>query len=846
MMRSLFSGVSGLKSHQTRMDVIGNNIANINTVGFKSSRTTFSDMLSQTTKGAAASTTRLGGTNPLQIGLGTSVASIDLITSDGSPQSTGKNTDVALSGNGMFVLKNGDQYFYTRDGAFEFDEAGNYVLPGSGNYVQGWNAIDGSLNTNSDPTNIVVPAGRAMEATATSTVDFSGNLNASSPTIESISYTQGGAGADPSLCVGSDSVGGISYTYSFTKTYTGVTPANTTFQLGTDGTSAGGGYQGSITGIALTFTDDTSGEGVAGTPYAVGGDVDGKTIASITVTYSGTASIDSSDTNTYARNQVLETAGATPDVIARVAANGNVTPTITESYTETGKSVVFGTTQVTSGPYTGTLSTAVITYVDANGVAGSVTGVTTGTYEIGSDTTDLTGDSVTVTGINNAVFTSTTITPATGVTVNNGDVLYTDSPTTINSLSLTLNKSGTSETTTEQITSGSKGYAIGDLYGEAESVNVDGKNVIAAVLTLSDGTTQKVTSGFYQVGHSIPITTIVTLYDSEGKTHAVTVLLDKDRVSDDENANTDAQALGVDNRWRVYVAPPKGVKEFTQQITDTSSSITLGMSTATNSDGNVGVAKSITLTLSDGIAVTIAETDTTSSTAYKLNDKYPDESATTTISAMTVTYARDGHGPATSFITGEEDGSSTYGTFNNGLPSYIYFNTDGSYSTSASQSGSLYLSYANGNGAEPTTASVDFTGLTQFAGSSTAYPTADGNSYGVLQSVSIDSSGILTGTYTNGTRRFEAQLAVAQFINPAGLTKTGTSLYQASNNSGAANVKTVTDLGLSITPSALEMSNVDLASELADMIVTQRGFQSNSKIISVGDEMLETLVNMKR
>ena len=89
-------------------------------------------------------------------------------------------------------------------------------------------------------------------------------------------------------------------------------------------------------------------------------------------------------------------------------------------------------------------------------------------------------------------------------------------------------------------------------------------------------------------------------------------------------------------------------------------------------------------------------------------------------------------------------------------------------------------------------------------------------------------------------------MAVAQFTNAAGLTKSGNSIYAESNNSGSANIKTAPDLGLTITPSALEMSNVDLANEFSEMIITQRGFQANSKIINVGDEMLETLVNMKR
>ena len=119
MMRSLFSGVSGLKSHQTRMDTIGNNISNVNTTGFKSSRTTFADTLSQTMTGASSPNGNLGGTNPKQIGLGTVVASIDMIFTDGSVQPTGKNTDLCLSGNGLFVVNNGNQRYYTRDGAFE-------------------------------------------------------------------------------------------------------------------------------------------------------------------------------------------------------------------------------------------------------------------------------------------------------------------------------------------------------------------------------------------------------------------------------------------------------------------------------------------------------------------------------------------------------------------------------------------------------------------------------------------------------------------------------------------------------------------------------------------------------
>ena len=178
--------------------------------------------------------------------------------------------------------------------------------------------------------------------------------------------------------------------------------------------------------------------------------------------------------------------------------------------------------------------------------------------------------------------------------------------------------------------------------------------------------------------------------------------------------------------------------------------------------------------------------------------------------------------------------------------SNVYFTSMGAIDSSKTSGGSLYIEYGDGNGAADTTVAVDYNDITQYSGGNTLYPTTDGNSLGLLQSVSIDVNGVITGTYTNGIIQNEAQIAVAQFVNSAGLSKTGTSLYKESNNSGQARIGTVEDLGFSITPSALEMSNVELASELVDMIVTQRGFQSNSKVITVGDEMLETIVNMKR
>ena len=147
MMRSLYSGVSGLQNHQTRMDVIGNNISNVNTTGFKRGRVNFQDMISQQIAGAAKPTEELGGVNPKDVGLGMTIATIEQVFTQGNLQTTGVSTDVAIQGNGFFILKNGDESFYTRNGAFGIDKDGTLVNPSNGMRVQGWmaNEINGEM-----------------------------------------------------------------------------------------------------------------------------------------------------------------------------------------------------------------------------------------------------------------------------------------------------------------------------------------------------------------------------------------------------------------------------------------------------------------------------------------------------------------------------------------------------------------------------------------------------------------------------------------------------------------------------------------------------------------------------
>jgi flagellar hook protein FlgE len=157
MLRSLYSAISGLKNHQVKMDVIGNNIANVNTTGFKRSRVTFSTMLSQTMKGASSPSATQGGTNPVQVGLGSMLGSIDQVMTQGSSQSTGKDTDMMIQGTGFFVLNNNGETVYSRAGAFSLDQDGTLVDPGTGAKVMGFVATADPMVvdwTNLDPIHI--------------------------------------------------------------------------------------------------------------------------------------------------------------------------------------------------------------------------------------------------------------------------------------------------------------------------------------------------------------------------------------------------------------------------------------------------------------------------------------------------------------------------------------------------------------------------------------------------------------------------------------------------------------------------------------------------------------------
>ncbi len=680
MMRSLYSGVSGLKNHQTRMDVVGNNISNVNTTGFKSSRVTFSDTLSQTLSGASSPADGLGGTNPKQIGLGSSVSSIDTLFTDGSVQNTGKNTDLCLSGNGLFVVTNGSEKYYTRNGAFEFDAKGNFVMPGSGMFVGGWMAKDGVIEDTTERNMgvINIPAGKTMGATATTTVNYDKNLNAN---VEG--YTI------------SNMV--VKYADGTSKTVTNYVPNPPTIMLDTTNNTR-------ITLDANAAYDFKTGDSLYGK------DLFSQEVAFVEGPAKVTLSKKNSDGNT------VEGLGAISYTTGNHAINQEITL----------KGDIITNGVVTSGPETGETKLTVSLTEPAE-KAGTVVTIT---VPPGSIWTYKDGDTVSF------AFSIDEIQPEANSKIHRSDGSEYEFE------SEALDPKITKENYNNYIY---KGHTAD---GDVKAVSHKGDDVESVTINTSDG---KSLTGLTQVEYNQgdnfypSYTTLATVYDSLGGEHSVPILFTK-------KAN---------NTWSMSL-------------------------------GNGGSSVSTTDSEQRTINYNLISTD------LVFDDKggYISGSAT-----LKVHY--------------------DYGKVQNSKGEVINPPSDQSIN-------------------------VNVGSLTQYSGSTSINGTSDGNAMGTLKSVSVDSSGVITGVYTNGLHRTEAQVAIAQFNNASGLTKTGNSLYAKSNNSGEAQIGTVSAKGCTITPSALEMSNVDMASELTDMIVTQRGYQSNSKIITVSDELLETLINMKR
>lgn len=678
MLRSLFAGVSGLRNHQSRMDVIGNNIANVNTVGFKSGRVNFKEVLTLTLSGAARPTETAGGTNPRQIGLGMSVSSIDTIFSQGNLESTGKATDLAITGEGFFIMRNSKANFYTRAGNFDFDAQGRLVDPSNGWIVQGRMADNrGEIPSSSVVEDIVLPFGQKVPANATSDIHFTGNLDSSSVPIGTI--------LDSTVLLAIEEAGDDSTM---------------------EGLYAKGRANSRISGLNSGQTTLTVSDGTTSEVYTwVNND-----------TTVGNSLFNSLDDLLAEMNNDFSTFSASLD------ANGAVifTDTTNAAHTLNFQS---------NNP---SLQTA---FFNANGTIDNSASTTASSDEFSHYATD----DEPVIKLRNSIGDSLNLTNGDSIDIS-ADV--GDLPTTG---TLAVTNSTTLGELSEQLVSM---LGIETLPGVAidtdGSILIEGDkgldNEISAVVIRSTGNTKFNTAmSFVQTQEAKDVThsASITVFDALGEEHIVSLEFKK---------------TSLRNQWE-WAASTGGDEII--------------------SSGSTGV------------------------------------------------------------VTFNADGSLNTFTFDNGLNS---------------------LNIDPNNGASIIDAALDvgtinaFDGLTQFASTSSAVASyQDGYGNGDLDDISIDRTGKITGTFTNGVTQTLARLVMASFNNPSGLQRVGDNAYRTTGNSGNAIIGMAGEsIRSEIVPGTLEMSNVDLAQEFTNMIIAQRGFQANSRVITTSDEMLTELVNLKR
>jgi flagellar hook protein FlgE len=276
LLTSMFNAVSSMKNSSTSMDVISNNIANMDTVGYKTQRVTFADTLSQTLKYASAGSSDAGGTNAIQIGLGAQISSVSSLFNQGTLETTDNYSDLAIDGEGFFVVKVNGSDYYTRDGQFTIDSSGNLVSSASSGILQGYLATNGVVNQSSGLVNLTIPLSDKSEAKQTSEIEFTGNLQSSSEKeiddpaaidITYLNYADSSTSTQSTLSSMTEgdtvTAGDYTYTYgtdftTFEQLFAKINADVSTFSAeynGSDGTYTLSDSSGTITSVTSSNTD---------------------------------------------------------------------------------------------------------------------------------------------------------------------------------------------------------------------------------------------------------------------------------------------------------------------------------------------------------------------------------------------------------------------------------------------------------------------------------------------------------------------------------------------------------------------------------------------------------------
>ncbi|ELO8698166.1 flagellar hook protein FlgE [Campylobacter jejuni] len=839
MMRSLWSGVSGLQAHQVAMDVEGNNISNVNTTGFKYSRADFGTMFSQTVKIATAPTDGRGGSNPLQIGLGVSVSSTTRIHSQGSVQTTDKNTDVAINGDGFFMVSDdgGLTRYLTRSGDFKLDAYGNFVN-NAGFVVQGWNINwdTQSIDSSRTPQNIFIDPGMHIPAAKSTEVAIKANLN---------SGLNIGNAARPLYAL--DSIHGFNKKTGETKNEndTGITQFYTTSKNGIEvtekGVDAGALFNGKGQGLNLregqgiwvsyansTFSTDKGNSNVfdpnnktAQNNVIFWGDQNKPVIMDITLN------------GVQIRNDNIK---SLDEAIAYIntftnPADGRDGTGVIATKKEDGSGITFtnqnsnGTTdnmknidlQINTGNQAGELQNVPVANGNFNWNAmnlNSLAAQDDSKWIAGNFQNN--GNRVQVVTAHKYVYSSNPVqiapmyNPDRGKTWNQGDMNTAGTPENNYQLAVNgalLNTQVRTFRTTEDLR---------ELLQRDARYGVD-----------YDG------SGSFEANGSDV---------NEGVTITIT-----------ENGN-----FSISNPNKT-TTPPAGI----QQNNRTNHDLNFNVTAYTDALGKVSTNDAFTKIFKAFDGVQTVGSQKKESEQLKLSafsaglEIYDSLGSKHTLEVQFVKQSTTQDGgnewqmiirvpePAEINTTGEGPNNIVVGT--------ARFNNDGSLASYNPKT----LNFSPNNGAAPnqqiklsfgTSGSND--GLVSSNSASTLTGQAtDGYTSGNLKpdAIRVDDKGNILGEFTNGKTFAVAKMAMASVANNSGLEEIGGNLFKVTANSGAIVVGEAGTGGRGeMKTSALEMSNVDLSRSLTELIIIQRGYQANSKTISTSDQMLQTLIQLKQ
>ncbi|BBE32147.1 hypothetical protein OSSY52_22880 [Tepiditoga spiralis] len=813
MMRAMYSGITGLKNFQTEMDIVGNNIANVNTTGFKASRITFQTTLLQTLKAGKASEGALGGTNPIQIGLGSKISSVDKVMSQGSFQNTGKKTDLAIQGDGFFVLSDGEANYFTRAGNFTLDKTGYLVNPASGFKLQGWSAKLSNtgqryVDTNDPIGDVKISTGLVMPAKQTSAITLAHNLNTDvglqETTMEITSKL--GTKLPVKMTFSRDMKSEYRDRYVYKWNAKLVEP-----------------------GDKMKFLDEASGKSDLD---ELNGylelDESGNVIN--WVTYKG----DTTNAATDTKFKILDVGGD-----LKTSTGADVTLTTTKSGGGAGSGATFsGNIKVTKSDGSEVYYNPADIKMDWNGTDYKITLSDVEGTNVVFDYTPADSKISTL----NSDFGSTKFALANkySIPTSNGSV-------TLDGTKITAKDSSDIDVTNKisdfnlSYNSASKTVTI--------NATIDGKQ-----LTFTNTDTNPIenpndlATTFSSGGYTIDLSSALSGTDSLNDFSINGYNLSGFSLSG-ENSDTVDNFSGTYYSVREVIQPPSGGNIKLVDVSNPQNFAVVDYSNPTVSTSTL-VYDALGKDYNVYTKFTKIDTNTwywkaelaDGTPLYKLNS---DGTRDTSGAIAEGVIAFDGNGSiaATKWRI-KDDGS---------IDTNITDATNGSagFWFDPSQTGAALnptVTPSSTAGAGPVNVEIKFNEITQFSSPHSIQVTdQDGNAQGTLDAFAINEVGDIVGTFTNGRTDKLGKVSLGVFNNPAGLLEIGNSMYAQSSNSGLAQIGVAGVGGRgTLIPGALEMSNVDLAEEFTNMIVAQRGFQATSRIITTSDAILNELVNMKR